>query len=111
VEVAKSEKQRLKQQQQHKKQLIEKMRAEQNAMAEAGEVGAYLCTAPHRVHCTVSAAVIGVCMNRFLRTDFPLFHVSQAARTQNRLQFLLRQAEIFQHFAPEGALDKAKGKK
>ncbi len=40
VEVAKSEKQRLKQQQQHKKQLIEKMRAEQNAMAEQGEVRA-----------------------------------------------------------------------
>lgn len=38
VEVAKAEKERLKQQQQHKKQLIEKMRAEQNAMAEDGEV-------------------------------------------------------------------------
>lgn len=38
VEVAKVEKERLKQQQQHKKQLIEKMRAEQNAMAEDGEV-------------------------------------------------------------------------
>lgn len=38
VEVSKAEKQRLKQQQQHKKQLIEKMREEQNAMAEDGEV-------------------------------------------------------------------------
>lgn len=37
----------------------------------------------------------------------------QAARTSNRLQFLLRQAEIFQHFAPAGTLEKekAKGKK
>jgi hypothetical protein len=25
----------------------------------------------------------------------------QAGRSQNRLQFLLKQAEIFQHFAPE----------
>lgn len=32
----------------------------------------------------------------------------QAARTQNRLQFLLRQAEIFQHFAPPEAVQKAK---
>jgi hypothetical protein len=36
--------------------------------------------------------------------------VLQAARTQNRLQFLLRQAEIFQHFAPAGALEKEKAK-
>jgi hypothetical protein len=32
---------------------------------------------------------------------------AQAARTQNRLQFLLRQAEIFQHFAPADTLQKA----
>lgn len=38
MEVAKAERERLKQHQQHKKQLVEKMRAEQNAMAEAGEV-------------------------------------------------------------------------
>jgi hypothetical protein len=31
----------------------------------------------------------------------------QAARTQNRLQFLLRQAEIFQHFAPADTIQKA----
>eukprot|EP00879_Flechtneria_rotunda_P001459 GHRR01001613.1.p1 GENE.GHRR01001613.1~~GHRR01001613.1.p1 ORF type:complete len:1090 (+),score=452.35 GHRR01001613.1:198-3467(+) len=38
----------------------------------------------------------------------------EAERTQNRLQFLLRQAEIFQHFAPAGATAGAqqqKGKK
>eukprot|EP00775_Hariotina_reticulata_P010968 gene10968-11123_t len=64
AEVAKVEKERLKAQQQHKKQLIEKMREEQNVMAEQGE----------------------------------------EIRTQNRLQFLLRQAEIFQHFAPQAAV-------
>lgn len=37
---AKAEKDRLKQQQQQKKQLIEKMREEQNALAEQGEVRA-----------------------------------------------------------------------
>ncbi|WIA10295.1 hypothetical protein OEZ86_000436 [Tetradesmus obliquus] len=71
AEVAKQEKERLKQQQSQKKQLIEKMREEQNALAEQGE----------------------------------------AARTQNRLQFLLRQAEIFQHFAPADTLQKAATKK
>lgn len=39
-----------------------------------------------------------------------MLHV-QAARTQNRLQFLLRQAEIFQHFAPAETLQKAATKK
>lgn len=38
AEVAKAEKERLKQQQMQKKQLVEKMRAEQNALAEQGEV-------------------------------------------------------------------------
>eukprot|EP00878_Enallax_costatus_P003452 GHUV01003663.1.p1 GENE.GHUV01003663.1~~GHUV01003663.1.p1 ORF type:complete len:1042 (+),score=456.73 GHUV01003663.1:458-3583(+) len=66
--VSKQEKERLKQQQMQKKQLIEKMREEQNALAEQGE----------------------------------------AARTANRLQFLLRQAEIFQHFAPAESVQKAK---
>ncbi len=33
---------------------------------------------------------------------------SQASREQNRLQFLLKQAEIFQHFAPTATMDKAK---
>jgi hypothetical protein len=32
---------------------------------------------------------------------------TQAARAANRLQFLLRQAEIFQHFAP-ATIEKAK---
>lgn len=35
----------------------------------------------------------------------------EEARTQNRLQFLLRQAEIFQHFAPASAVEKAKKKR
>jgi hypothetical protein len=34
--------------------------------------------------------------------------VVQAARANNRLQFLLRQAEIFQHFAPASAVEQAK---
>jgi hypothetical protein len=32
----------------------------------------------------------------------------QNARANNRLQFLLKQAELFQHFAPSAAVDKAK---
>eukprot|EP00882_Tetradesmus_deserticola_P006354 GHRQ01006683.1.p1 GENE.GHRQ01006683.1~~GHRQ01006683.1.p1 ORF type:complete len:231 (+),score=98.42 GHRQ01006683.1:287-979(+) len=35
----------------------------------------------------------------------------EAKRTQNRLQFLLRQAEIFQHFAPADTLQKAAKKR
>lgn len=109
--MAKSEKQRLKQQQQHKKQLIEKMRAEQNAMAEAGEVRPCSCPPP-LVICTASRAMRACfCNYSCPSVCLSLFHVLQAARTQNRLQFLLRQAEIFQHFAPEGTLDKTKGKK
>lgn len=54
MEVAKVEKERLKQQQQHKKQLIEKMRAESNAMAEAGEVR--FATAPIACCCCCSVS-------------------------------------------------------
>lgn len=44
AEVAKQEKERLKQQQSQKKQLIEKMREEQNALAEQGEVSSSIAT-------------------------------------------------------------------
>jgi len=93
AEVAKAEKDRLKAQQQHKKQLIEKMREEQNVMAEQGEVGV----------CTQNTALCW-----WYTHDTSLYSVLselQATRTQNRLQFLLRQAEIFQHFAPQAAVE------
>jgi hypothetical protein len=66
-EIARQERERLRLQEQQKREALERLRAEQNLTAAKGE----------------------------------------ELREQNRLQFLLRQAEIFQHFAP-GALDKAK---
>lgn len=111
VEVAKSEKERLKQQMQHKKQLVEKMRTEQNAMAEAGEVGPSAptaCSSTMMLQPRTCSSYMSLCL------QFPAdrFHnaAMQEARTQNRLQFLLRQAEIFQHFAPASAVEKAKKK-
>jgi hypothetical protein len=37
-----------------------------------------------------------------------LFLTPQARRGEARLQFLLKQAEIFQHFAPAATISKAK---
>ncbi|MEW5304047.1 MAG: hypothetical protein WDW38_003159 [Sanguina aurantia] len=69
--VAKAERERLRQQAKQKKDLLEKMRIEQNSAAQMGE------------------------------TD----------RAKHRMQFLLRQAEIFQHFAPsKDNKDPIKGK-
>lgn len=58
MEVAKAERDRLKQQQQHKKQLIEKMRAESNAMAEAGEVCVVWGVVQGRAVCCHAAAAV-----------------------------------------------------
>jgi hypothetical protein len=65
--------------------------------------------AAHQLFCVYDALLMIVSCSLFNANTVSLLH-AQEARTQNRLQFLLRQAEIFQHFAPADTLQKA-GKK
>lgn len=93
TEVARQEKERLRLHMQQKKHLVEKMREEQNQKAVSGDVSTWRrrkCRLPYAHGMLTCTTVL------------------QAARESNRLQFLLRQAEIFQHFAPAAAVEKAK---
>jgi hypothetical protein len=134
AEVAKAEKERLKQQQLHKKQLLEKMRSEQNQLAERGEVrlrglapaasvvrarlrrGTQQHSGQYAVSsCRLSARKDAPCPTTPQPTTNPhrphpqtAREPKQAMRTANRLQFLLRQADLFQHFASAGTVEKAK---
>ncbi len=70
------------------------MRAEQNTDASAGEVRLKL-----------ACAVLGLWFSGQLavarhNTNYRV-NAAQANRADKRLAFLLKQAEVFQHFAPE----------
>jgi SWI/SNF-related matrix-associated actin-dependent regulator of chromatin subfamily A member 5 len=90
-DIAQKERERLRQQAKAKKDLLEKMRADQNKDSSDGDVRG---TSQQ----TVLTAVLMLC-------------AVQAERTQARLTFLLKQAEIFQHFAPNVLAEGQKQKK
>ncbi|CAD7696105.1 unnamed protein product [Ostreobium quekettii] len=69
-EIARREKERLREMEQRKRDMLESLRTQQNASAASGE----------------------------------------GERSRLRLKYLLKQAEVFQHFAPQAMGDKAKGK-
>ena len=92
-----------------KKDQLDKVREEQNTDAATGEV---LCHCPlvfaawsGQFSCALSKhAVMTSSMSRASTqpccTNVPVPLAWQEERGQRRLQFLLKQAEVFQHFAP-----------
>lgn len=93
--IAQAERERLRAMAKNKKELLKSMKQQEhsNAAAAAGEVG------------TLRALAGCLHVHTFRRAHST--PPSQAERARNRLQFLLKQAEIFQHFAPENS---SKGK-
>jgi SWI/SNF-related matrix-associated actin-dependent regulator of chromatin subfamily A member 5 len=87
--IAQQEKERLRLQAKQKKELLSNMRM-QNDSAVQGEVR---CQGQQHVTPNSSHP------DQTRKLDF----AAQAERAQNRMQFLLKQAEIFQHFAPPKA--------
>ena len=110
-EVARREKARLRELAKQKKENLERLREQQNQAGQMDQVRA----APSR----------SCCSPPFVRFSKPLIHRLRATTTPStpepdpqenrgkaRLKFLLQQAEIFQHFAPESVnKDQAKKKK
>jgi hypothetical protein len=111
-EIGKAERQRLRQHELQKKKMLAQMRDQENEAAAHGDV-----SVGPILHPTSSrpASLLRSLSGR-ARADgdrglpsSPPAHASQVKRGEARLQFLLKQAEIFQHFAPS-AIEKAKGK-
>jgi SWI/SNF-related matrix-associated actin-dependent regulator of chromatin subfamily A member 5 len=100
AEIARQEKARLKQRAQQKKEMLERLKNDPGAAAIAagGDVSA----------CPLHASM--ACFHASLWVDHADLMLVQADRARNRLQFLLKQAEIFQHFVPESAKKEEKKK-
>jgi hypothetical protein len=135
-EIARAERERLRLQEQQKKAALDRLREEENRSASKGEVGGGRgardsCptarqgppqrapfpgaalpqpspASPRAAPRPALAANTPSPPGPPPRARAPARARPQASREQNRLQFLLKQAEIFQHFAPTGTLDKAK---
>jgi hypothetical protein len=123
-EIARQERERLRLQEQQKKEALERLRAEENRSASKGEVrgrprareggrgGNRGPARPRRWRgrrgCTAARGGAAAPLRLPHRHPPPPPPPPQASRESNRLAFLLKQAEIFQHFAPAATLEKAK---
>lgn len=107
-EVAKREKDRLRQQEKQRKANLEKLRHEQNEQAAIDDVRATLLPGLpmdlQRVFVdSKNKSLLNVCHVPFQHLLLMADPQFQASKGRRRLQFLLKQAEVFQHFAPEAA--------
>ncbi len=117
--MAKRERQRLKEQARLKKEQLEQLRSQQNVNSESGEVsragwedvgaadqcagvadGRFCWISTARGQMGPNGAKWGGCEG--------LLWCMQADRGRKRMAFLLKQAEVFQHFAPATAASESK---
>ena len=124
-DIAKKERERLRVQDKIRKEQVEKMREQINSDAAAGEVRLFfawlfewlaglLVVLSLRVLYTTHQQDSSFCRSHSLSPANPDTHAhthTQAARGRKRLEFLLKQAEVFQHFAPVAAAGAAKKKR
>lgn len=95
-EIARRERQRLKAMEKHKKDALEKLREDQNLETADGEVYSGIFVLK-RILQVLEA-------ERHLVVLIPPFNVrKQEERGKKRLAFLLKQAEVFQHFSAQPA--------
>ncbi len=86
--LSRRERDRLRMQDKIKRENLEKLRNQQNRQASEGEVLGYMECMHFELQRTSSSLLLH-------------HHPHQDDRGKKRLEFLLRQAEVFQHFAPD----------
>lgn len=102
AEVARRERERLRLQAKQKKDQLEKLRDQQNDDTATGEVSSHQSFINKKMSLVNGQAVHFLQNHSGPVANIPTntWALLQAERGQKRLQFLLKQAEVFQHFAP-----------